>query len=81
MKVNEVWTTFSKYYVDNIGFVPRCSRCGHFPKEHLLKHWFFSGWYCHRCVQDVYYDNVWTVKEVNYENEFVRDFRYGEWSV
>ena len=76
-----VWTEFHTSYVEDIGYVPRCSRCGWFPKETLLKHWFFEGFYCHRCVQGIYYLNVWTVKEVNDAEEFIRDFRHGEWSV
>ena len=44
-------------------FEPRCVRCGRYPKE-LLKHWFFEGHYCERCVNDVLYDNARNVKEI-----------------
>ena len=80
VRTREVWTEFESKYVDDIGYVPRCSRCGFYPKT-LLRHWFFKGYFCHRCVEVDYYSNVWTVKEVNNENEFIRDFRLGEWSV
>ena len=50
-------------------YVPRCSRCGRFPKT-LLRHFFFTGLYCYRCVEDVLYKNVWTVKEINAQSHF-----------
>ena len=69
-----IWTEFLKSYVEAIGFVPRCSRCGHFPKKTLLKHWFFRGFYCHRCVQGVLFDNARNVGEVNNAYKSVRYF-------
>ena len=49
-------------------YVTRCSRCGRYP-EKLLKHFFFTGLYCFRCVHDELYRNVWNFQEINAAKE------------
>lgn len=50
-------------------YVPRCSHCGAF-KSKFLRHFFFRGLYCYRCVHDILYKNVWTVSEINAQSHF-----------
>ena len=57
-----IWTVIKREHTGL--YEPRCSRCGRYPLK-LLKHWFFSGLYCHGCVQDVLYDNMRNIKEIN----------------
>ena len=62
MKRRTIWFVFRPE--DIHGYVPRCCKCGVYPKF-LLKHFFFIGHYCYSCVQDVLYDNCRTIDEVN----------------
>ena len=54
-----VWTKVKEGDTD---YVQRCSHCGRYWKE-LRKHWFYTGLYCVACIQDVLYDNAYTVDE------------------
>ena len=46
-------------------YVRRCGRCGFYvPDGDLKEHWFFSGVYCVRCIQEVLYDDIRTVEEM-----------------
>lgn len=49
---------------DKTVFVPRCAYCGNEARD-LRKHWFFRGFYCIACIQDVLYANVRNIKEVS----------------
>ena len=60
MRKRTVWRDLGK----DEEYVPRCSFCGKYKK--LLKvHWFFTGVYCIACVQDVLYNNVRNIAEIN----------------
>ena len=45
-------------------YEPRCSYCGQW-RRNLMKHWFFTGLYCIRCIHECLYNDVRNVDEIN----------------
>ena len=68
------WSLVDKTKCD---YVPRCSYCGKFKPE-LFKHRFFTGIYCREDIQDILYNNVWNIEEVNEHGFFVWEFHSHE---
>jgi hypothetical protein len=50
-------------------FVPRCSYCGRY-EDFFYRHWFFHGFYCIGCLQEVLFDNTRTIAEINDTKEW-----------